>query len=397
MFSRFSAQTKKTNPKNSEAGHAKAHFAYALTNFTLAHNELIAYSSSLKLQEVVQKATNLAASVQQMSAMAQETSASTQQISTGMQIIKTGESENYEKMHTLAQLAKEADSALDNMVDNVNQLAEQLKDIDHLSQNVSEIADHTNLLSLNAAIEAAHAGEHGRGFSVVAEEVRGLADKTKVTVKEVITISNQMNTKATSSVEVVDNVKQTFERYITDTIDVAEIMHKNMRLVEESASAVDNIASAAQQQAATTESLAQISGDLAGSADFSDIIKTDARNLSETIDPYITLSENNHVLSILAFRLVEHADFLRNTIRTAGQGLKTVSHRECAFGKWYHDQYDQYKHLQEFLAIDEPHKYFHDIAAAISSQPSLDNVKKIVDASLNILNGFLELSQAVEY
>ena len=64
-------------------------------------------------------------------------------------------------------------------------LKSSFKDISNLSESISEIANETNLLALNAAIEAARAGEAGRGFSVVAEEIRKLAEQSKDTVTKI--------------------------------------------------------------------------------------------------------------------------------------------------------------------------------------------------------------------
>ncbi|KJS17440.1 MAG: chemotaxis protein [Peptococcaceae bacterium BRH_c4b] len=394
MISIFTSAHSKRNAIEEESK-ARADFMAAIASFSLAHNELIAFSASLQVQEIAQKAADLAAMAEEMSATAEETSASTQQISAGMQMVKAGEQESCIKTNTFAELAKDAGLILNNMVGTVNQLVDQIEVIDRISKNVSEIADQTNLLSLNAAIEAARAGDHGRGFSVVAEEVRKLADQTKIAVKEVKSISDQMNSKAINTVEAVASVKQTFGQYIADTTIVSEIMHENMRLVEESANTVDNIAKATQQQALATENLAKVSEELLAGVDFGDAIKAEAKNLSTVINPYIKLSESNLLLSILAARLNDHANFLRNLTENAGKGLKTNNHKECAFGKWYEKEYEKYKNIKEFVAIDEPHRRFHDAAEAISKTPSLVNIEKILKASVDILDSFLKLSMAI--
>jgi len=393
-MSTFFPSSKTKNPSNQKQ-EAKADLTAAIVNFCLAYNELVAYRASLKVQEVVQKASDLAATTEEISASAEEISASTQQISAEMQLLKTGEQDNINKINSLADLAKDTGIILNSMVGNVNELVGQINDIEQISKNVSEIAGQTNLLSLNAAIEAARAGEHGRGFSVVAEEVRKLSEQTQTAVKEVKNISDQMNTKNQNTVGAVAGVKKTFERYLADTTSVAKVMSENMGIVEESVSAVENIAQAAQQQAVVTESLASVSEDLAQSANFGDALINEAKKLNSIVNPYVSLSASDNIISIMAARLNDHAHFLRGVVENAGKGLKTTSHNECQFGKWYKQEYDKYKNIKEYVAIDAPHRHFHEFAEALSKKASLDNVDKLVNCSLEILETFLKLSKAM--
>ncbi|MCG9968213.1 methyl-accepting chemotaxis protein [Pelotomaculum terephthalicicum JT] len=377
------------------ASQAEMDFLTALFDFSLAHSEMMAFSTSIKVREISEKSADLAAAAEEMSATAEETSASTQQISAVMQMVDAKELESFNNINELASLTKSSGEMLNNMVGNATELLEKIKTIDDISQNVSDIADQTNLLSLNAAIEAARAGEHGRGFSVVAEQVRKLADQTKQAVKEVKNISDDMNGRAMNTNSAVTNVKDVFHRYLNDTQKVTDIVRENRHQVKEAADAIDNIAKAAQQQALTTEDLARLSGDLASVTDFGDVLSRDVERLSKIIKPYLSVAEKEHILTVLAARLVDHANFLRKVIKSAGKGIRLATHRECAFGKWYEEERGQYQNIAAYSAIEEPHKKFHEAANALSVDCNSKNAEAVVDTSLEILEAFIKLSTAL--
>jgi methyl-accepting chemotaxis protein len=127
-------------------------------------------------------------------------------------------------------------------------LSEQTQQIGDIISSVNEIAEQSKLLALNAAIEAARAGEHGKGFSVVATEIRSLADQSKQATARVRKILGDIQAATNSAVVATEKGTKTVESGVILANQAGESIHQLGRAIEQSAAAARLIANSARQQ-----------------------------------------------------------------------------------------------------------------------------------------------------
>ncbi len=149
-------------------------------------------------------------------------------------------------------IAKLREQAL-NLKTDMAALGEQAQSINQIMNVISDIADQTNLLALNAAIEAARAGEAGRGFAVVADEVRKLAEKTMNATQEVGSSIQGIQNATQRNMGHVDQTVTTIEQATELANDAGLALKEIVSLVDRAADQARSIAAAAEEQSATSE------------------------------------------------------------------------------------------------------------------------------------------------
>ena len=192
----------------------------------------------------------LSATVSEVAAKTQQTASSAKLADEQSQAGLSTVQHSYQSIETLA-------SEINGLAEKITHLHESSNNINSVIDVIKSVADQTNLLALNAAIEAARAGEQGRGFAVVADEVRTLAQRTQESTLEIEGFISSLQSDVQTAFNVIDNSKKMSSRAVEDSRGVEQTLQEISGAVSEIFSMTEQIATATEEQAVVTQDIAQ--------------------------------------------------------------------------------------------------------------------------------------------
>ncbi|NLY90566.1 MAG: methyl-accepting chemotaxis protein [Firmicutes bacterium] len=213
--------------------------------------DVIAKGTEEQSQHV--KQSSLAA--QQMASTAQEVAAESQKAASFSTKASERAKAGGEIIQTVREKILQVKETVDSSADTVRRLGLRSQEIGKITDVIRGISRQTNLLALNAAIEAARAGEHGRGFSVVADEVRALAEQTTQSTGQIVEMIAEIQKETQSAVEAMESGKMVVDEGAALANQANEAFIAIVNSVTETVQTIQEIAAASQEQAASSEEM----------------------------------------------------------------------------------------------------------------------------------------------
>lgn len=256
-----------------------------------AANQIQAGSEALSVgsQRQLEDITNTTSAVQEMAINIEQVANNAEATAVASNRARESAEEGQHKVRQVVEGMEGIRSSVLSTLRQIKRLGDRSTEISTIVETITKIAAQTDMLALNAAIEAARAGEHGRGFSVVAEEVRRLAERSAEAAQEIEELVSAIQTEAGESVRAMDQVTQDVEGEVGVVNDAGQALDQIADVSTKAADLVQEITLAAKQQVRGADEVVKAMGVV---SDVSKQAVTGVEQTRQTTDSLVGLSED---------------------------------------------------------------------------------------------------------
>ncbi len=299
----------------------------------------------------------LAAEIEEVTQTASLNSMKIQETSNQTQTIKEMIAGNAKHLNNLTDAMQQVANVSEAAQSKVNDLLKKMDEIANIAIIIDEIADQTNLLALNAAIEAARAGEQGRGFAVVADEVRKLAERTTKATKEISTTISALQKDVAGVTQEMGTVKQKIDNELMIINTINESLNSVNSAMNELFNMTNYLAGAAVE---TGHSHRDMTNKLIEQIQLSDSINKSTNEIKygseqlekTTLKVFLNLAKYDHI------RWVDTV--CKMTIKGNPENKRMTDHLNCKFGKWFYSYgVNLFANNQIFKELEKVHIQVH--------------------------------------